>query len=69
MDVAYKLRCDLFEQCNGNPGPAQFTDMATTFSLWKTSMALNLNRMSSGGVLKDQLMKFRVFRKPGKPVV
>jgi phosphatidylserine/phosphatidylglycerophosphate/cardiolipin synthase-like enzyme len=69
MDVAYKLRCDLFAQCSGEPGPAQFASMAAAFGFWKTSMEINFNRMSGGTVLKSQLLKFRVARRPGKPVV
>lgn len=69
MDVAYKLRCDLFYQCWGQPGPMQFSSMDGAFSGWKTAMQENAINRARGGTLKGQLMRFHVARKPGKPVV
>ncbi|WP_229417251.1 phospholipase D-like domain-containing protein, partial [Massilia sp. Root418] len=69
MEVAYKLRCDLFSQCSGDPGPAQFESMAKTFGRWRDSLQDNAKRKSAGEVLKGQLVRFQVARKPGAPVV
>lgn len=69
MDVAFKLRCDLFQQCSGGPGPAQFGSMEKTFGLWRDLLQSNAGRKSTGGVLDGQLVSFHVARKPGAPVV
>jgi len=69
QDVAFKLRSDLFTQCTGDAGPAQFADMAKTFSYWKALAKKNIELMGSGQQLKSQLFPFHVDRKPGKPVV
>ncbi|WP_373888109.1 phospholipase D-like domain-containing protein [Massilia sp. Root418] len=69
MDVAYKLRCDLFVQCTGKPGPPQFASMAQTFLSWRDAMQENEDSKASGRALNGQLMRFHVGRKPGKPVV
>ncbi|CAN7570468.1 phospholipase [Pseudoduganella sp. LjRoot289] len=69
MDIAYKLRCDLFCQCTGDTGPGQFANMATTFNVWRTVMDKNSDRKLRGESLEGQLLKFHVDRKPGEPVV
>ncbi|CAN7543676.1 phospholipase [Pseudoduganella sp. LjRoot289] len=69
MDVAYKLRCDLFRQCTGQTGPEQFSNMALTFKSWQDTMQENSSRKSQGKVLEGQVLRFHVDRKPGKPVV
>lgn len=68
-EVAFQLRCDLFSQCTGNVGPAQFADMAETFRHWQTLALKNKAGMGNGGQLKGQLLPFHVDRKPGSPVV
>lgn len=69
MDVAYKLRCDLFCQCWGQPGPMQFLNMDGAFGAWQNAMNENASNRSRGRSLKGQLMRFHVARKPGDPVV
>jgi phosphatidylserine/phosphatidylglycerophosphate/cardiolipin synthase-like enzyme len=67
--VAYKLRCDLFKQCSGEPGPAKFADMSVTFRSWENRMLEMMGAIESGEELKYQFVPFHVSRKPGKPVV
>lgn len=68
-DVAYKLRCDLFTQCSGAPGPEQFGDMKQTFKDWKERMADNARAMKRNDPLLDQIVAFHVDRKPGAPLI
>ncbi|MFC3377189.1 phospholipase D-like domain-containing protein [Rugamonas sp. CCM 8940] len=68
-DVAYQLRADLFSQCTGNAGPAQFGDMFETFNNWEARQTDNDSLKKKGARLKCQLMPFHVDRKPGSPVV
>jgi phosphatidylserine/phosphatidylglycerophosphate/cardiolipin synthase-like enzyme len=68
-DVAYKLRCDLFSQCSGDPGPGQFGNMENTFTNWKKWMQKNLQAIRSNGPLKGQIVSFYVNRKPGSPLI
>ena len=51
-DVSYKLRCDLFIQCFGEPGPDQFGDMGDTFNRWQERMADNARAMKKNDPLK-----------------
>jgi phosphatidylserine/phosphatidylglycerophosphate/cardiolipin synthase-like enzyme len=69
LDVAFKLRRDLFSQCTENAGPAQFADIRDTFSDWQLLAKKNLERMGNGEQLKGQLLPFHVDRKPGLPCV
>lgn len=68
-DVAFQLRRDLFSQCSGMVGPAQFGDMAETFKQWKKSASNNSESKTLGTMLRSQLLSFYVDRKPGWPVV
>lgn len=68
-DVAFQLRSELFSQCSGMAGPAQFGDMADTFQKWRESASINANSKKSGIQLTSQLLPFYVDRKPGIPVV
>jgi phosphatidylserine/phosphatidylglycerophosphate/cardiolipin synthase-like enzyme len=68
-DVAFQLRSDLFRQCTGEAGPAQFGDMKETFERWQKFAVKNVTRMGKGEQLKGQLLPFHVDRKPGVPVV
>lgn len=68
-DVAYQLRADLFWQCSGKTGPAQFGDMKDDFDDWIFAAAENASHMKRGKPLKSQLLPFYVDRKPGQPVI
>lgn len=68
-DVAYQLRCELFAQCTGDPGPSQFGDMEGAYRLWTRRGKRNLSRKSNGLPLDGQLVAFYVERKPGGPLV
>ncbi len=68
-EVAFQLRCDLFGQCTGELGPAQFADMGRTFRHWQTLTFKNRGKMGDGEQLKGHLLPFHVDRKPGAPVV
>lgn len=68
-EVAFQLRCDLFSQCSGMAGPAQFGDMKDTFVEWKRIASKNVERKDEGTQLKGELLPFYVDRKPGAPVV
>ena len=68
-DVSYKLRCDLFLQCSGDPGPTQFGDMEDTFDKWQKRMAANAEAMKSNEPLLGQIVAFHVNRKPGAPLI
>ena len=68
-DVAFQLRCDLFSQCSGMAGPAQFGDMKNTFEKWLASASKNVELKGKGAQLESQLLPFYVDRKPGIPVV
>ena len=68
-DVAYKLRCDLFTQCYGDPGPGQFGNMEDTFNDWQERMAKNAQAIRSNDPLKGQIVAFHVDRKPGAPLI
>lgn len=68
-DVAFKLRCDMFNQCAGDPGPAQFQDMKKTFEVWQEKMASNLRAMKRNLPLLGQIVAFHVNRKPGAPLI
>jgi hypothetical protein len=68
-DVAYQLRTELFAQCTGQSGPAQFGDMEKTFKDWGVAASKNKKLISDGGHLKSQLVPFYVDRKPGYPVI
>jgi phosphatidylserine/phosphatidylglycerophosphate/cardiolipin synthase-like enzyme len=68
-DVAYKLRCDLFNQCFGAPGPGQFDDMKKTFNQWRERMAENAGVIKSNEPLDGQIVAFHVDRKPGAPLI
>jgi len=68
-DVAYKLRCDMFSQCAGSPGPGQFEDIGETFDEWKKKMHKNLQAMKAGEPLLGQIVAFNVDRKPGAPLI
>jgi phosphatidylserine/phosphatidylglycerophosphate/cardiolipin synthase-like enzyme len=69
QDVAYQLREDLFSQCTGNVGPAQFANMEKTFKEWQEMASSNFDLKTSGIKLASQLLPFNVDRKPGSPVV
>ena len=69
QDVAFKLRCDLFSQCSGMAGPAQFGNMAATFEKWLGTAARNAKNKGVGNQLTSQLLPFHVDRKPGDPVI
>lgn len=69
MDVAYKLRVNLFKQCTGDAGPWQFGDMGKTFKDWQDLASSNMGFKSSGAPLVSQLLSFYVDRKPGAPIV
>ena len=68
-DVAYNLRCDLFTQCFGEPGPEQFGDMRTIFNRWKDRMKDNAQAIQNNGPLDGQIVAFHVDRKPGLPMI
>ena len=68
-EVAFQLRCDLFSQCSGLEGPAQFGDMAVAFAQWQEKAFSNFGFKSSGVKISDQLLPFYVDRKPGSPVI
>jgi len=68
-EVAFQLRCDLFGQCTGDTGPAQFADMAKTFKQWVEKASSNFGFKTGGNRLTSQLLPFFVERKPGSPVV
>ncbi|WP_232250963.1 phospholipase D-like domain-containing protein [Janthinobacterium sp. 1_2014MBL_MicDiv] len=68
-DVAFQLRCDLFSQCSGMAGPAQFGDMQEMFKQWTKIASNNFFSRTSGTRLKSQLSPFYVDRKPGSPVI
>ncbi len=68
-DVAYRLRCDLFTQCFGKPGPEQFGDMEETFNKWQKRMSDNAQAMKQNKPLANQIVAFQVDRKPGMPVI
>ena len=68
-DVAYQLRCDLFTQCFGEPGPGQFGDMKNTFKQWQTRMEANLRAMERGEQFAGQIVAFHVDRRPGAPLI
>jgi len=68
-DVAYRLRCDLFTQCAGAPGPGQFADMRKTFNDWQKRMTANAQAMKSNEPLLGQIVAFQVDRKPGAPLI
>lgn len=69
MDVAYKLRCELFTQCFGEPGPKQFGDMKDTFDQWQKRLSDNAHAIQNNGLLDGQIVAFHVNRKPGTPVI
>lgn len=69
QDVAFKLRCDLFSQCSGMAGPAQFGDMAVTFKEWRDSATANADFKTLKTKLGSQLLPFYVDRQPGSPVI
>ena len=68
-DVAYDLRCELFTQCFGEPGPEQFGDMKETFKQWQKRMNDNAHAIQNNGPLEGQIVTFHVDRKPGTPVI
>ncbi|MFD2364908.1 phospholipase D-like domain-containing protein [Pseudoduganella sp. GCM10020061] len=68
-EVAYKLRCDLFTQCAGDPGPGQFEDMQNIFKDWNDRMTENAQAMKSNEPLLGQIVAFQVDRKPGAPLI
>lgn len=68
-DVAYKLRCDLFTQCFGAPGPMQFHDMLKTFNKWQERMTDNARAIKNNNPLLGQIVAFHVDRKPGAPLI
>jgi phosphatidylserine/phosphatidylglycerophosphate/cardiolipin synthase-like enzyme len=68
-DVAYKLRCDLFSQCFGDPGPPQFGDMEKTFYSWQVRLADNARAVKQNEPLLGQIVAFHVDRKPGMPLI
>lgn len=68
-DVAFQLRRDLFSQCTGKAGPAQFEDMRETFRDWGDVALQNKKLMAAGQPLGSSLVPFYVDRKPGSPVV
>lgn len=68
-DIAFQLRSDLFSQCSGKAGPAQFGDMRQTFDNWQDAADTNARLKMAGAQLLSQLFPFYVDRKPGSPVV
>ena len=68
-EVAYQLRADLFSQCSGQQGPAQFGDMADTFDHWRDVASDNVNFKATGAQLVQELLPFHVDRKPGASLV
>jgi phosphatidylserine/phosphatidylglycerophosphate/cardiolipin synthase-like enzyme len=68
-DVAYNLRCELFTQCFGEPGPEQFGDMEQTFKDWQTRMKKNARAIQNNDPLKGHIVAFHVDRKPGLPLI
>ncbi len=69
QDVAFQLRSDLFAQCTGAAGPAQFANMADTFTRWQKLASKNEKYKDEGRQLDGQLLSFHVDRKPGSPCV
>lgn len=69
QDVAFKLREDLFKQCTGDKGPAQFADMGATLKQWENRASTNLELKKSGIKLDSQLLPFYVDREPGSPLI
>lgn len=68
-EVAFQLRSDLFGQCSGMVGPAQFGDMTDTFQKWQENATTNAKNKTARIQLTSQLLPFYVDRKPGKPVI
>lgn len=68
-DVAFKLRSDLFSQCSGLAGAAQFGDMKDTFEKSQALASQNKILKKFGIQLTGQLLPFYVDRKPGSPVI
>lgn len=68
-DVAYNLRCELFTQCFGEPGPEQFGDMRATFNRWQDRMNDNARAIQDNNPLEGQILTFHVDRKPGFPLI
>ena len=68
-DVAFQLRSDLFSQCSGFAGPAQFGDMQDTFQYWKNLAKRNQSHKKNGELFEGQLFPFYVNRPPGFPVI
>lgn len=68
-DVAYELRCKLFEKCATEAGPAQFGNMGGTLKKWQQLASKNADFKKTGVQLTGQLLPFYVDRKPGSPVV
>jgi len=68
-EVAFQLRSDLFQQCAGDKGPAQFGDMRKSFKDWLDAAKTNADYKASGIKLDSQLLPFYVDRKPGAPLV
>lgn len=69
QDVAYQLRADLFKQCSGESGPAQFGNMGGTFKDWVDAGSENRGLRGGGKPLKSELFPFYVDRVPGAPVI
>lgn len=69
QDVAFHLRSDLFSQCTGESGPAQFADMKETFDDWGKFMTQNAKLKKNIEPLQSQLLPFYVNRPYGSPVV
>lgn len=67
--VAFQLRCDLFSQCTGNTGPAQFGNMKDTFRDWKALASKNEKSMKKRERLDGQLLGFHVDRNAGSPLI
>jgi phosphatidylserine/phosphatidylglycerophosphate/cardiolipin synthase-like enzyme len=68
-DVAYNLRCELFTQCFGEPGPDQFGDMQNIFDRWQKRMNDNARAIQNNTPLEGQIVTFHVDRKPGFPLI
>lgn len=68
-DVAFQLRSDLFRQCTGEAGPAQFGDMGKTYRDWQEYAKQNSTSMGRGRKLEGQLLPFFVDRKPGSSLI
>lgn len=68
-DVAFQLRSDLFGQCSGMVGPAQFGDFGDTFEKWQKNASRNAKNKAAGVQLQSQILPFYVDRKPGEPVI